>query len=515
MCPDGCRSSATVGPDIVASDGRLRHIVWPASPPFACLSAPPMPDRILVPLIVACALFMENLDSTVLATALPAIAADFGVGPIHLKLALTSYLVALAIFIPASGWLADRFGTRLIFRLAIVTFTAGSILCGLSTSIETIVLGRVVQGVGGSMMVPVGRLVILRTVSKAELVGSLAWLTVPALIGPLLGPPVGGFITTYVDWRWIFWINVPVGVLGLILATLFIPDVRGGDRVVFDRVGFLLSGVGLAAFLTGATTLGLGLLPGSLVAALIAIGVGLLAAYVLHSRRSTAAPIIDLTLVRIATFRYSLIGALLFRIGMGATPFLLPLLLQIGFGMTPFQSGSTTFAAAVGAIAMKFGAPPILRRFGFRNVLLVNTTLAAGFFALPALFTPTTSVATIVAVLLVGGFFRSLQLTSINALAFADIAAERMSRATTLTSVAQQLSLAVGISVGAIALELTTMALGGGGISANAFWPAFVVIGVITLATIIPMARLPADAGDELSGRQPTPDPVTLMRERG
>src|SRR6476659_376899 len=185
-----------------------------------------MPDRILLPLIVACALFMENLDSTVLSTALPAIAADFGESPIHLKLALTSYLLAIAVFIPASGWLADRFGSRTIFRLAIATFTVGSILCGLSSSIGEIVGARVIQGIGGAMMVPVGRLVILRSVSKTELVGSLAWLTVPALVGPVVGPPVGGFITTYFEWRWIFWINVPVGVLGLILATLFIPDVR-------------------------------------------------------------------------------------------------------------------------------------------------------------------------------------------------------------------------------------------------------------------------------------------------
>src|SRR5262245_41206617 len=193
-----------------------------------------MPPRILLPLIVACALFMENLDSTVLSTALPAIAQDFGESPIHLKLALTSYLLALAVFIPASGWLADRFGARVAFRLAIIVFVAGSIWCGLSHSIGEIVAARVVQGIGGSMMVPVGRLVILRSVPKSELVGSLAYLTVPALIGPVVGPPLGGFITTYFEWRWIFWINVPVGLLGLTLATLYIPDLRGATRTPFD-----------------------------------------------------------------------------------------------------------------------------------------------------------------------------------------------------------------------------------------------------------------------------------------
>ena len=220
-----------------------------------------MPDRILVPLIVACALFMENLDSTVISTALPAIARDFGESPIHLKLALTSYLLAIAIFLPVSGWLADRLGARLIFRVAIATFTVGSILCGFSQSIGMIVFARIIQGIGGAMMVPVGRLVILRTVPKNQLVGSLAWLTVPALIGPVVGPPVGGFITTYFDWPWIFWINIPVGVLGLVLATLYIPEVRGETRVAFDRLGFILSGLGLAGFMTGSTTLGLGLMP--------------------------------------------------------------------------------------------------------------------------------------------------------------------------------------------------------------------------------------------------------------
>ena len=474
-----------------------------------------MPDRILVPLIIACALFMENLDSTVISTALPTIAADFGTSPIHLKLALTTYLLTIAVFLPASGWLADRFGARLIFRLAITIFTFGSILCGFSGSIAAIVFARVIQGIGGAMMVPVGRLVILRTVPKHELVGSLAWLTVPALIGPVIGPPVGGFIITYVDWPWIFWINIPVGILGLILATLFIPEVRGEERVGFDRLGFALSSLGLAGFMTGSTTLGLGLLPLPVVATMLVGGAALIVAYVIHSRRMTN-PILDLTLLEIPTFRHSLIGALLFRIGMGATPFLLPLLLQIGFGMTPFQSGLITFAAAVGAIAMKFVAPPVLRRFGFRNVLLWNTVIAAVFVSLPAAFTITTPVALMTGLLLIGGFFRSLQFTSINALSYADITSLRMSRATTLTSVSQQLSLSVGVSVGAFVLETTTR-FSGGVIVASDFLFPFLVVGAISLASLIPFWKLAQDAGDEMSGRRrgrATPDPVTAMRER-
>ena len=473
-----------------------------------------MPDRILVPLIVACALFMENLDSTVISTALPTIARDFGTSPIHLKLALTTYLLTIAVFLPASGWLADRFGARLIFRLAIIIFTCGSILCGFSNSIGAIVFARVIQGIGGAMMVPVGRLVILRTVPKHEIVGALAWLTVPALIGPVIGPPVGGFIITYVDWPWIFWINIPVGILGLILATLYIPDVRGEERVDFDRLGFVLSGLGLALFVTGTTTLGLGLLPLPLVLSFLVSGAALLFGYVIHSQRIPN-PILDLTLLRIQTFRHSIVGAILFRVGLGATPFLLPLLLQLGFGMTPFRSGLITFATAIGAIAMKFVAPPTLRRFGFRNVLLWNTLIASCFAALPAAFRISTPVAVMTGLLLVGGFFRSLQFTAINALTYADISPIRMSRATTLTSVTQQLSLSLGVSIGAVALQTTTH-FSGGAIVAGDFWLPFLAIGAISLSSLIAFNELAHDAGDEMSGRhRAAPTPVTVTGEHG
>src|SRR5580700_6652490 len=214
-----------------------------------------IPLRILVPLIVACALFMENLDATVLSTALPAIARDLHQSPIQLKLALTSYLLTLAVFIPASGWVADRFGTRIIFRLAILIFAIGSALCGFANSIQTLVAARALQGIGGAMMVPVGRLVILRTIPRSEFVGALAWLTMPALLGPVMGPPVGGFITTYFNWRWVFWINLPIAALGMVLATLFIPDVFGEEITKFDFSGFLFSGLGLSALVSASAAL--------------------------------------------------------------------------------------------------------------------------------------------------------------------------------------------------------------------------------------------------------------------
>src|SRR5208337_4419072 len=239
-----------------------------------------IPLRILVPLIVACALFMENLDATVLSTALPAIARDLHQSPIQLKLALTSYLMTLAIFIPASGWFADRFGTRIIFRLAILIFAVGSALCGFANSIGELVAARALQGIGGAMMVPVGRLVILRTIPRSEFVGALAWVTMPALIGPVLGPPVGGFITTYFSWHWIFVINIPIGLLGIVLVTRFIPNMRGEERVPFDVTGFVLAGLGIGGLAFGLTTVGMNYLPAGVVIALIAVGALSIAAYI-------------------------------------------------------------------------------------------------------------------------------------------------------------------------------------------------------------------------------------------
>jgi MFS family permease len=361
-----------------------------------------------------------------------------------------------------------------------------------------LVFARIVQGIGGSMMVPVGRLVVLRTVQKTELVAALSWLTVPALVGPILGPPVGGFLTTYASWPWIFWINVPVGFLGIALATRYVPDLHGEGRVRFDTGGFFMTGLGLAAFMTGSTTLGLNLLPIAADVVFIAGGAALLVAYAIHAWRSDH-PILDLALFRIPTFWHSVIGGSVFRLGIGATPFLLPLLLQLGFGMTPFQSGLITFATAVGAVVMKFTAPQIIRRYGFRNVLVVNTVITAVFTALPAIFVPTTPVLVMVSLLLIGGFFRSLQFTAINALSFADVDHAQMSQATTITSVAQQISVSLGITIGAICLQLSSNA-NNGAITADIFWPAFITVGITTLLSAISFYLLAPDAGAEMAG---------------
>jgi EmrB/QacA subfamily drug resistance transporter len=460
-----------------------------------------MRSAVLTALIVATALFMENMDGTVISTSLPAIASDLHQDPIVLKLALTSYLLTLAVFIPASGWIADRFGARTVFCSAIVVFTLGSILCGASTSLPTLIAARVFQGLGGAMMVPVGRLVLLRSIAKSDLVSAMAYLTVPALVGPLAGPPLGGFITTYFHWRWIFWINVPIGVLGLALSLRFIRNLREEAVPRFDFKGFALSGIGLLSLISGMSVTGRGIAPFWVVAAMVAIGAGSLALYVRHARDNEDA-ILDLKLLRIPTFFAGVAGGLLFRIGIGALPFLLPLLLQIGFGLTPFESGSLTFAAAAGSLMMKFTAATALRWFGFRQTLMVMGLVSGGFLGACALFTPSTPHWLIFLVLLAGGFFRSLVFTALNAISYSDIDPSRMSRATSLS---QQTSGAVGVAVAAICVEAIQLGFGDSRLQARDLSLAFVLVAMISSLSVLIFARLKPDAGAAVSGKRMAP----------
>jgi EmrB/QacA subfamily drug resistance transporter len=462
-------------------------------------------DR-LVPLIIAVALFMENMDSTIIATSLPAIAADIGANPLALKLAVTSYLLSLAVFIPASGWTADRFGARTVFRAAIATFVIGSIGCALSSSLTEFVIARIVQGMGGAMMTPVGRLVLVRTIDKRNLVDAMAWVTMPALVGPIIGPPVGGFITTYASWHWIFIINAPIGLIGIVLATRYIEDVRAEDLGRFDLVGMVLAGLGIASLAFSLSVAGLGLMPPAMIISLAVTGIIFLAAYGVHAR-NTPTPALDLTLLRIPTFRANVVGGSLFRLGIGALSFLLPLMLQLGFDYTPLQSGLATFSAAVGAFAMKAFAAPIIRRFGFKRILVFNGLIASAFTAACALFTPSTPFFAMTVVLLIGGFFRSLQFTATNTIAYADVDAPRMSHATPLVSVAQQLSIAAGVAVGALCVELALQVKGGGVITAADFRPAFLVIGTIAASSAILFWSLPPDAGASIANRAPIAAP--------
>jgi EmrB/QacA subfamily drug resistance transporter len=458
-----------------------------------------MPSRMLTPIIVACALFMENLDSTVIATSLPAIAMDMQEDPIALKLALTSYLLSLAVFIPVSGWAADRYGAKNVFRAALGIFMVGSIACGFAVSLPDFVLFRIIQGMGGAMMVPVGRLVVLRSVPKGEFVSALSWFTIPALIGPILGPPIGGFITTYAHWRWIFFINVPIGLIGILLVTRYIGDIREENTPPLDRLGLLLLGIGLSGLVFGLAVLGQNVVPLWLSAAITLGGLVFCALYARHARK-TPFPVLDLRLLDIATLRASIVGGSIFRIGMGATPFLLPLLFQLGFGLTPFASGMLTFASAAGAMTMKFTAAPILRRFNFRSVLIVNGLISAGFIAANALLTPATPHAAIVGLLLMGGFFRSLEFTAINAIAYADVPASRMSQATSFVSAVQQVALSLGVAAAALILEMVRNGRSGDAVTVADFTPAFLAVAGASAFCTLVFARLPRNAGAALSG---------------
>src|SRR6266404_4643478 len=454
----------------------------------------------LIPLIVATALFMENMDSTVIATSLPAIAADIGTSPLTLKLAITSYLLSLAVFIPASGWTADRFGARMVFSIAIAVFMLSSIGCALSSNVTEFVIARIVQGFGGAMMTPVGRLVLLRSIDKSALVNAMAWVTVPALVGPVIGPPLGGFITTYFSCHWIFLINIPIGLIGIFMALRYIDPIRSENPERFDLYGLVLAGIGLGGIAFGLSVAGLNLLPWTVVVALVAVGSISMTLYVIHARR-TGSPVLDFSLLRLPTLRASIIGGFLFRLGIGALPFLLPLLMQVGFGLSPFRSGLVTFASAVGAMGMKTLAARIIRTFGFRNIMVVNAIVSSLFLAASALFTIATPLLLIMILLVVGGFFRSLQFTAINTLAYAEVEPAQMSRATTLVSVNQQLAVSAGVAVGAFSVESTLWIHHTSELIASDFAPAFIVVSIISTISAYFFYEMPVDAGHQVSGR--------------
>ncbi|MBB3460465.1 DHA2 family efflux MFS transporter permease subunit [Rhizobium sp. BK377] len=466
----------------------------------------------IVPLILAVALFMEQMDSTVISTALPAIAADLHVGPITLKLALTSYMVALAVFIPISGWMADRFGAKNIFRLAICVFVVGSIFCAFSSGLVEFVFARFLQGMGGAMMTPVGRLVLVRTTQKSELVSAMALLTIPALVGPLAGPPLGGFITTYFSWHWIFLINVPVGIIGVWLATIFLPDIEAAAPPKLDFTGFILTSLAAAGVVFGLSVVSLPALPPIIGIAATAVGILCGVLYVRHARRYPT-PILDLNLFRNSTFRASTSGGTLFRICVGAMPFLTPLMLQLGFGLTPFQSGLITFAGAIGAITTKFIARRVYKAIGFRTTLLCAGAVTTVVTAVTGLFTPETPHLVIIGVLLLGGFSRSFMFTGVNALAFADIDDAQASQATSMASVMQQISLALGVAVAASILE-TSIYFRGAELQVTDFHIAFFVIAGLTVIATIPFVLMAKDAGASVSGHRAKRVPSTINAEQ-
>ncbi len=454
-----------------------------------------------VALIIASAMFMEQLDATVLTTALPTMARDYGVSAPNMSVALTSYLLSLAIFIPASGKMADRFGSKTVFRAAIAVFTLGSILCAQAPTLTLFVLARMIQGLGGAMMMPVGRLVLMRSVERRNLVQAMSWLLVPAMIGPIVGPPVGGFIVTYLDWRWIFYINVPIGILGVVLVSIFIENTRGDEIRRFDVFGLLLSGLSLGCLFFGfEMTSHPG--EGGLALALLAIGFAAGGFYVRHARH-VVDPILDLSLMRVPSFGTSVIAGSLTRVTQGAQPFLLPLMLQLGFGLSAVQSGGIVIATAIGSLSMKAFAPRILRRWGFRDTLIVNGIVASAGYAICAAFRPDWPGWVMFAVLVGCGFFMSFQFTGYNTVAFDEIPNARMSSATSFYTTFQQLMLSVGICVAALALQGSMLARGHAGPALGDFSAAFLVVTGISLLATFWNLRFSPGAGTAISGYTP------------
>ena len=454
----------------------------------------------ITPLILAVALFMENMDSTVIATSLPAIATDIGTSPIALKLALTAYFVSLAIFIPISGWMADRWGATNIFRIAIVVFMIGSIACAFSNSLPTFVLSRFLQGIGGSMMTPVARLVLLRATPRNELVNAMAWLTVPALIGPLTGPPVGGFLTTYLSWHWIFWINIPIGILGVALATRFLPKAEPRTPRPIDLIGFVLTSIAFSGFIFGLSVISLPAIPVWLGYGAVAIGLVTGALYLRHAKR-TEHPLLDPKLLKNRFFRTAVVGGTFFRIGIGAFPFLMPLMLQLTFGLTPFESGLTTFVAAFGAIISKFGATRLYARFGFPRVLAVTSLIGCVFLAINGFFTPQTNHYLLMALLFVGGLTRSFFFTGVNVFGYSEISETEASQATSIAAVVQQISVALGVAVAGGILEATVQ-IKGAPLDLSDFHIAWFIVAAIAAFSAISFFRLPPDAGANVSGHR-------------
>ncbi|ALN72576.1 MULTISPECIES: MFS transporter [unclassified Aureimonas] len=455
----------------------------------------------IVPVVLAVALFMENIDSTVIATSLATIARDIGTSPIALKLALTSYYVSLAVFIPISGRMADRFGARAVFQCAIGVFMAGSLACGFANSLEGFVAARFLQGIGGAMMTPVGRLLLVRAVPRSDLVGAMAWFTIPALVGPLIGPPLGGAISTYADWRWIFFINLPIGVLGMMLAQRFLPFIAPIRDVEFDWPGFAMSGLACAGIVFGLSVVSLPALPPWVGVATTLLGLVFALLYIRHARRHER-PVVELRLFRIPTLRAAVVGGGLFRIGAGAVPFLFPLMLQLGFGYSPFQSGLISAVSIGGAMMMKTLVKPILKQFGFRTTLVGAALVGGVLMGSIGFYRPETPILVLVLLLLIGGFFRSLLFTGVNTLAFADVPQAKTGDATALLAAFQQVAIAGGVATAGAVLE-AGMVLGGRTTASLAdFSVAFFVVGVVTVLSALVFLRLPAEAGAEVAGRR-------------
>lgn len=451
-----------------------------------------------VALIVAIAFFMQGLDTTAVNTAIPAMARSFGTDVVHLSSGVTSYLIALAIFIPVSGWIADRYGTRKVFCTSIILFISASILCGVSQTLTQFVIFRIFQGMAGAMMTPVGRLAVLKATPKEDLVTAMAYITWPALVAPILGPLVGGYLTTYWSWHWIFYLNIPISLICVALAWHFIPEENEDNQPKrrFDSVGFVLSGIALAGFMYGVELLSRSEIPYYVSVIVIIISICLLLFNIRYSKHISN-PLIDYSIIKIPTYRVTIFTGSLSRMVIGVAPYLVPLMFQEGFGLNPFQSGVLFLATMAGNLAMKPATIWVMRHYNFRTVLIVNGFLVALFTFFTALLLPATPVILIVVVMFLSGMFRSMQFSAITTLAFAEIPQQRMTAANTLYSTVQQMSTGMGIAMGAVFLRFSNMINGQSEhYSVPDFRLAFIFVAILGIVSLYGFTKLAPDAGD-------------------
>jgi EmrB/QacA subfamily drug resistance transporter len=452
--------------------------------------------RVVIPLIVGCAFFMEGLDSTMIAVSIPAMAKSLGESPLRLNLVIASYLLSLAVFIPVSGWIADRLGTRVVFCIAVLIFAAGSALCGVATNLPMLVGFRVIQGFGGAMMTPVGRLILLRSFPRASLVSAMNWMTIPAMIGPTVGPIVGGFLTAYASWRWVFYLNIPMGVLGSVLGFLMFENFRAPAPTRFDIGGFVIAALGLFLFEFAIENLGRPMIAPWVGDAFFPISFIIVYIYVRHAR-GAAAPVLDLNLLKIKTFRIGTLSGGLCRMGLDATPFILPLLFQVGFGWSPMQAGAMSFSSTLGAMLVRAGSRTILRVLGFRWMLVLGALGAAASTAVFAALGAETPVWIIVLCVLISGCIRSIQYLGLNTVSFADVPSALLSRSTSVSGVFQQLARGFGVAFGAALLALVA---GTDQVTVGNFRLVFLLIALVPLVSTIGFMRLSEDDGAEVSG---------------
>ncbi|MBN9302370.1 MULTISPECIES: DHA2 family efflux MFS transporter permease subunit [Dysgonomonas] len=451
-----------------------------------------------VSLVVAIAFFMQGLDTTAVNTAIPAMARSFNTDVVHLSAGITSYLIALAIFIPVSGWIADRYGTRRVFCTSIVLFITASALCGMSQTLTQFVIFRIFQGMAGAMMTPVGRLAVLKSVTKDKLVTAMAYIVWPALVAPILGPVVGGYLTTYWTWHWIFYLNIPISIICVILAWRFIPEEEKNNlpKKRFDLVGFVLSGSALVGFMYGVELLSRREVPYYVSVLLILVSICLLLFNVRYSKHISN-PLIDYSVIRIPTYKVTIFTGSISRMVIGVAPYLIPLMFQEGFGLNPFESGSLFLATMAGNLAMKPATIWVMRHYNFRTVLVVNGFLVALFSFFTALLLPTTPVVLIVVVMFLSGMFRSMQFSAITTLAFAEIPQQQMTAANTLYSTVQQMSTGMGIAMGAVFLRFSNMINGySEHYTVADFRLAFIFVAILGIVSLYGFTKLTPDAGD-------------------